>query len=115
MIWSLMLFNGMWRNHIKLGGTPWLTMVDMSGNIPSMTRKWFRTLLTKMFLENLTTFVVSKVSLLLVAILWLLGKLGPGRYFLSLPRQVVSLRGVCSFNIAIEFGSICAHKVNEKN
>ena len=32
MIWFLMLFNGQWREHTKFCGTPYLTMVDLSGN-----------------------------------------------------------------------------------
>ena len=75
MIWSLMLCNDMW-----------LTMVDLSGNVPFRSWKKLHALLTKLFLEILIRFCVFKISLLLVAILRLLGRLGPGwALFLEIP------------------------------
>ena len=52
-------------------------MVDWSGNGLSMTWKKLRMLPTRILLTNFTQYIVSKVLLLFVAILWLLGRLGP--------------------------------------
>ena len=52
----------------------------------------------KTFLESLIRLGVSKVSLLFIAILWLLERLGPGwPLFLESPQLVVNLQGACLF------------------
>ena len=63
------------EKYTKLHGTPYLPMADLSGNEPSRIWKKHQMLLIRMSLKFLTTFGVSKVLLLLIAIQWLLGKL----------------------------------------
>ena len=73
MIWFEMLVSGLWKRRTKW--CPYLTMGDWSGKQLFMT--WKNSICCRMFLTYLTWYGVSKVSLLLVAICWLLGRLDP--------------------------------------
>ena len=78
LIWCSTILVGQWREHTKLCGIFCLTMANLSGNELSITWKKLQTLRIKMFVKKLTRFGVSRVLLLIVAIKWLLGRLGHG-------------------------------------
>ena len=108
-----MLFQGQWQKYTKLCGIPYLIVIDLSGNKLSWIWKKHWMLLMRMFLTNLTIFGMSKVLLLLVAILCLLGKLGPdGHSFL---KSHFSLEVVVLFLLQMNFLSICAKKGKKTN
>ena len=60
MIKFLMWSNGQWWKH-PLYGIPWLTRIDLNGNVCSMTWKRLRMLPIIMFLENMAQFGATKV------------------------------------------------------
>ena len=77
-------------------------MANFSDNIPIKIWKKLGPLLMKMFLDILTRFVVSEASSLLIAILWLLGRLGPRcALFLESPWLTIFLGGVVLFSYTI--------------
>ncbi len=73
--------------------------------------KKLRTLLTVMFLENLTRFGVSKASLLLVQFSGHLEDWALDGIICDVPSVCGFPRGGGSFSLVVEFVSICAKKI----
>ena len=107
-----MLVSGLWKRHTKWRGTSYLAMGDSSGNKVFVTWEKLWMLPMRMFLTNLTQYGVSKVSLLLVAICRLLGRLDPkwALFLESLWFCAGFPEVTCAFLFQLNWFSICAQK-----